>query len=105
MAISKQGEVADWWGPEGGAGFFSQIYPWIVTVVGFLAFGVLVAREGLSVTPSVLLFATLCALAEFLVIRLPQGSLTASFVLVLLTLLTEGPVGAALVIVIGSLVG
>lgn len=104
MAISKQGEVADWWGP-GGIAFFPQIYPWIVTVVGFLAFGVLVAREGLSVTPSVLLFATLCALAEFLVIRLPQGSLTASFVLVLLTLLTEGPVGAALVIVIGSLVG
>lgn len=56
-------------------------------------------------TPSVLLFATLCALAEFLVIRLPQGSLTASFVLVLLTLLIEGPVGAALVIVIGSLAG
>lgn len=104
MAISKQGEVADWWG-SGGIAFFPQIYPWIVTVVGFLAFGVLVAREGLSVTPSVLLFATLCALAEFLVIRLPQGSLTASFVLVLLTLLSEGPVGAALVIVIGSLVG
>lgn len=105
MAISKQGEAADWWGPEGRAGFFSQIYPWIVTTLGFLAFGVLIAQQGLSVTPSVLLFATLCALAEFLVIRLPQGSLTASFVLVLLTLLIEGPVGAALVIVIGSLAG
>ncbi len=104
MAISKR-KVADWRGPEGGARFFSQVYPWIVAILGFLAFGVLVARQGLSVTSSVLLFATLCALAEFLVIRLPQGSLTASFVLVLLTLLTEGPVGAALVIVIGSLVG
>lgn len=105
MAISKEREVADRWGLEGGARFFSQIYPWIVTILGFLAFGAFVARQGLSVTPSVLLFATLCALIEFLVIRLPQGSLTASFVLVLLTLLTEGPVGAALVIVIGSLVG
>ncbi len=105
MAISKQGEAADWWGPKGGARFFSQIYPWLVAILGFLAFGVLIARWGLSVTPSVLLFATLCALAEFLAIRLPQGSLTASFVLVLLTLLIEGPVGAALVIVIGSLVG
>jgi two-component system cell cycle response regulator len=104
MAISKR-KVADWRGPEGGARFFSQIYPWIVAILGFLAFGVLVARQGVSVTSSVLLFATLCALAEFLVIRLPQGSLTASFVLVLLALLTEGPVGAALVIVIGSLVG
>jgi len=105
LAISKQGEVADWWGPEGGGGFFSRIYPWIVTILGFLAFGVLIVRQGLSVTPSLLLFATLCVLAEFLVIRLPQGSLTPSFVLVLLTLVTEGPVGAALVIVIGSLVG
>ncbi|MFQ6000665.1 MAG: diguanylate cyclase [Anaerolineae bacterium] len=105
MAISRRGEAAERWGPEGGARFFSQIYPWIVTILGFLALGGLVARQGLSVTPSVLLFAALCALAEFLVIRLPQGSLTASFVLVLLTLLTEGPVGAALVIVIGSLVG
>lgn len=105
MAISKRSEAADWRSSEGGGRFFPQIYPWVVTVLGFLAFGVLVAREGLSVTPSVLLFATLCALAEFLVIRLPQGSLTASFVLVLLTLLIEGPVGAVLVIVIGSLVG
>jgi len=105
LAISKQGEGANWWGPKGGARFFSQIYPWIVTALGILAFGVLVARQGLSLTPSVLLFATLCVLAEFLVIRLPQGSLTLSFVLVLLTLLTEGPVGAALVIIIGSLVG
>ncbi|MFQ5886069.1 MAG: diguanylate cyclase [Anaerolineae bacterium] len=105
MAISKRGEVADWRGVEGGGRFFSQIYPWIVAILGFLALGGLVARQGLSVTPSVLLFATLCALAEFLIIRLPQGSLTPSFVLVLLTLLIEGPVGAALVIVIGSLVG
>lgn len=105
MAISNQDRVAGWWSTERGVGFFSQIYPWIITILGFLSFGALVARQGLSVPPSLLLFATLCALAEFLVIRLPQGSLTASFVLVLLTLLTEGPVGAGLVIVIGSLVG
>ncbi len=84
---------------------FPHIYPWMVAGLGLISSGYLIARQGFSPTPSLLLFVALAALAERMVIRLPQSSVTVSFVLVLLMLLIGGPSQAAIVIIIGSLIG
>jgi diguanylate cyclase (GGDEF)-like protein len=90
------------------------IYPGIITTLGILAVGYLIYQQGLILTPVVGLLALLATLAELQVTRLPSGTITFSFVLVMLAMLvpaTDEPTPwrqvtqATEVIVVGSLIG
>lgn len=92
---------------------FRAIYPGIITALGVIALGLVVFQHGLVLTPTVGVLVLLATLAELQPTRLTSGSITFSFVLVLVALLvpaTDMPtpwqqvVQATEVIVIGSLV-
>lgn len=93
---------------------FQAIYPGIITTLGIVAVGFLLRQHGLLLTPQVGLLTLLAALAELQSIRLPSGTITFNFVLVLLAILipADAPttpwqqvVQATEVVVVGSLVG
>ncbi len=97
----------------------STLYTWTVVLFGILAVVVFHSNFGASWREllfypgqnvlkiiALVIIALLCILAEWMIIRLPQGdNLTTSFVLVMLTLLIAGPVEAVEVIVMGSFIG
>ncbi|HIP96818.1 MAG TPA: sensor domain-containing diguanylate cyclase [Anaerolineae bacterium] len=95
--------------------FLARIYPYVTAVLGLGALVVVGVQHGPIWSPTVLLLATIAILAEWMVVRLPQGnSTTMSFVAVLLALLIrrddtatawDQVVQATEVIVAGSLVG
>jgi two-component system cell cycle response regulator len=95
--------------------FFVKIYPYIIAVLGLGALVVVGVQHGLIWGPTVFLLATIAILAEWMVVRLPQGnSTTMSFVAVLLALLIrqndaatdwDQVVQAMEVIVVGSFLG
>ena len=94
--------------------FLQAIYSGIITALGITAGGFLLLQHGLILTLTVGLFALLAMLAELQPIRLPSGSVTFSFVLVLLAMLvpaasTPTPwqqvIQATEVIILGSLLG
>lgn len=94
--------------------FVQAIYPGIITTLGIIALGFLINQQGLILTPTAGLLALLATLAELLPTRLTTGSITFSFVLVLLAMLvpaTDRPTAwqqvmqATEVIVAGSAVG
>jgi len=94
--------------------FLQAIYSGIITALGITAGGFLLLQHGLILTLTVGLLALLAMLAELQPIRLPSGSVTFSFVLVLLAMLvpaasTPTPwqqvIQATEVIIVGSLLG
>jgi len=66
---------------------FQAIYPGIITTLGIMAISLLLYQQGLVFTQIAGLFILLASLAELLPIRMPSGSFTFSFVLVLLAIL------------------
>jgi diguanylate cyclase (GGDEF)-like protein len=94
--------------------FLQAIYPGIITTLGILAVSFLIYQQGLILTPIVGLLALLATLGELQITRLPSGSITFSFVLVMLAMLvpaTDEPtpwqqvMQATEVILVGSLLG
>ncbi|MFZ5918322.1 MAG: sensor domain-containing diguanylate cyclase [Chloroflexota bacterium] len=90
------------------------IYPTIVTILGVIAVGFLIQQNGLILTPVTGVLVALAILAELQPTRLPSGTITFSFVLVMLALMvpaTESPLPwqqvmqATQVIVVGALLG
>ncbi len=95
--------------------FLAKIYPYIVAIFGLGALVVVGIQHGPIWNPTVLLLAAIAILAEWMVVRLPQGnSTTMSFIAVLLALLVrqddtattwDQVVQALEVIVAGSFLG
>lgn len=93
----------------------SKSYSYIIAVLGLGALVVVGVQHGPIWSPTVLLLATIAILAEWMVVRLPQGnSTTMSFVAILLALLIrrdamstpwDQVVQATEVVVAGSLLG
>jgi len=95
--------------------FLAKIYPYVIAVLGLGALVVIGVQHGPVWNPTVLLLAAIAILAEWMVVRLPQGnSTTMSFIAVLLALLIrqdgmtttwDQVVQALEVIVAGSFLG
>lgn len=95
--------------------FLAKIYLYIIAIIGLGALVVVGVQHGPIWNPTVLLLAAIAILAEWMVVRLPQGnSTTMSFIAVLLALLIrqdetatvwDQVVQAVEVIVAGSFLG
>ncbi|MCR4405439.1 MAG: sensor domain-containing diguanylate cyclase [Anaerolineae bacterium] len=95
--------------------FLAKIYPYVIAVLGLGALAIIGVQHGPIWNPTVLLLAAIAILAEWMVVRLPQGnSTTMSFIAVLLALLIrqdgmtttwDQVVQAMEVIVAGSFLG
>lgn len=94
--------------------FLGKIYPYVIAVLGLGALVFVGIQHGPIWNPTVLLLAVIAILAEWMVVRLPQGnSTTMSFIAVLLALLIrqdnmttwDQGVQALEVIFVGSFLG
>jgi diguanylate cyclase (GGDEF)-like protein len=90
------------------------IYPGLITVLGVIAVGLLFYQNGLILTPLAGILTALTIAAELLPTRLPSGTITFNFVLVMLAMMVPARelqnnwlqvTQATQIIAVGSLVG